>query len=244
MKERDTLVVVPAYNESGAVGDVVRALLDAGLDCVVVDDGSIDNTAEVAREAGAHVVVLPLNLGVGGALRCGFRYAVDRGYSRVVQCDADGQHPPSEIVRLLEVQAQENAHLVIGSRFVDGSADYEIGRARRLMMRVLSRIVKRSSGLHLNDTTSGFRCIAEPLLSEFSVSYPVHYLGDTFEAALVAARSGYRVIETPIHIRERQAGNASASTFAALRFIVRAVIASLVGLTFEIRPFEEASAQS
>lgn len=244
MKERDTLVVVPAYNESGAVGDVVRALLDAGLDCVVVDDGSIDNTAEVAREAGAHVVVLPLNLGVGGALRCGFRYAVDRGYSRVVQCDADGQHPPSEIVRLLEVQARENAHLVIGSRFVDGSTKYEIGRARRLMMRVLSGIVKRSSGLRLNDTTSGFRCISEPLLSEFSVSYPVHYLGDTFEAALVAARSGYRVIETPIHIRERQSGNASASTLAALRFIVRAVIATLAGLTFEIRPFEEAPAQS
>ncbi|MEI6571727.1 MAG: glycosyltransferase family 2 protein, partial [Actinomycetes bacterium] len=187
MITRDTLVVVPAYNESAAVGDVVRALLDAGLDCVVVDDGSKDNTAEVARSAGAHVVVLPLNLGVGGALRCGFRYAVDRGYTRVVQCDADGQHPPSEIVRLLEVQAQESAHLVIGSRFLDGSSDYEIGRARRLMMRVLSGIIKRSSGLRLNDTTSGFRCIAEPLLSEFSVSYPVHYLGDTFEAALVAA---------------------------------------------------------
>ncbi|AKL72389.1 glycosyl transferase [Actinobacteria bacterium IMCC26256] len=243
MTARDTLVVVPAYNESGAVGDVVRALLDAGLDCVVVDDGSKDNTAEVARSAGAHVVVLPLNLGVGGALRCGFRYAVDRGYTRVVQCDADGQHPPSEIVRLLEVQAQEEAHLVIGSRFLDGSSDYEIGRARRLMMRVLSGIIKRSSGLRLNDTTSGFRCIAEPLLGEFSLSYPVHYLGDTFEAALVAARSGYRVIETPIHIRKRQAGNASASTLAAIRFIVRAVIASLAGLTFEIRSLDEVTAE-
>jgi glycosyltransferase involved in cell wall biosynthesis len=242
MTARDTLVVVPAYNESGAVGDVVRALLDAGLDCVVVDDGSKDNTAEVARLAGARVVVLPLNLGVGGALRCGFRYAVDRGYTRVVQCDADGQHPPSEIVRLLEVQAQESAHLVIGSRFLDGSSDYEIGRARRLMMRVLSGIIKRSSGLRVNDTTSGFRCIAEPLLGEFSLSYPVHYLGDTFEAALVAARSGYRVIETPIHIRERQAGNASASTLAAIRFIVRAVIATLAGLTFEIRSLDEVTA--
>jgi len=111
------------------------------------------------------------------------------------------------------------------------------------MMRVLSGIIKRSSGLRLNDTTSGFRCIAEPLLGEFSLSYPVHFLGDTFEAALVAARSGYRVIETPIHIRERQAGNASASTLAAIRFIVRAVIATLAGLTFEIRSLDEVTAK-
>ena len=235
----DTLVVVPAYNEEGAVGDVVRELIAAGIDCVVVDDGSADATAEVARAAGAKVLQLPVNLGVGGALRCGFRFAVDRGYRRVVQCDADGQHPPSEIERLLTVQSAEGAHLVIGSRFVEGSHDYEVGTARRLIMRVLSAIVKRSGGVRIHDTTSGFRCIAQPLLGEFAASYPVHYLGDTFEAALVAARGGYRIVETPIHIRERQAGEASAKPLAAVRFILRAIIATTAGLDFRIRPLSE-----
>lgn len=239
MSGRDTLVVVPAYNEAGAVGDVVRDLLAEGFDCVVIDDGSADSTARIARAAGAKVLQLPINLGVGGALRCGFRFAVDRGYRRVVQCDADGQHPPSEIRRLLAVQDSEHAHLVIGSRFVEGAHEYEVGRARRFIMRVLSGIVRRSGGVRIHDTTSGFRCIAEPLLGEFATSYPVHFLGDTFEAALVAARGGYRIVETPIHIRERQAGEASAKPIAAVRFILRAVIATTAGLDFRIRPLSE-----
>ena len=234
---RDVLVVVPAYNEAGAVGDVVRDLRAAGLNCVVVDDGAHDETAAVARAAGARVLQLPVNLGVGGALRCGFRFAVDRGYRRVVQCDADGQHPPSEVRALLEVQEREQAHLVVGSRFVEGSPDYAVGAARRRIMRILSAIIRRSTGVVLHDSTSGFRCIAEPLLSEFAASYPVHYLGDTFEAALVAARAGYRIVETPIHIRPRQAGEASARPLAAARFILRAVIAAIAGLEFRIRPY-------
>lgn len=233
----DVLVVVPAFNEAGSVGEVVRGLRRAGLDCVVVDDGSRDDTARVARAAGAKVLQLPVNLGVGGALRCGFRFAVARGYRRVVQCDADGQHPPEEIRNLLEVQARERAHLVIGSRFVDGAPEYAVGRARRRIMRVLSAIIRRSTGVVLHDTTSGFRCIAEPLLGEFAASYPVHFLGDTFEAALVAARSRYRIVETPIRILPRQAGEASAKPWAAVRFILRAVIATTAGLEFRIRPY-------
>jgi glycosyltransferase involved in cell wall biosynthesis len=237
---RDVLVVVPAFNEASAVGDVVRDLRAAGLDCVVVDDGSRDETAAVARAAGARVLELPVNLGVGGALRCGFRFAVDRGYRRVVQCDADGQHPPSEIRALLEAQEREQAHLVVGSRFVEGSPEYAVGAARRRIMRILSAIIRRSTGVVLHDSTSGFRCIAEPLLSEFAASYPVHYLGDTFEAALVAARGGYRIVEMPIHIRPRQAGEASARPLAAARFILRAVIAAIAGLEFRIRPYARA----
>ncbi|MBM3692481.1 MAG: glycosyltransferase family 2 protein [Actinobacteria bacterium] len=235
----DVLVVIPAYNESASVGAVVAGLADAGLACVVVDDGSADATAATARAAGAPVLRLPVNLGVGGALRCGFRYAVEHGYRRVVQCDADGQHPPSEIRHLLEVQESTGAHLVVGSRFVDGAPAYDVGRARRIIMRALSGIVRRRTGTVLHDPTSGFRCIAQPLLGEFATSYPVHYLGDTFEAALVAARSGYRIVEAPVQMLPRQGGAASAGPLAAVRFIARSVVAALAGLTFRIRPLAE-----
>lgn len=237
----DVLVVVPALNEEHSVGPVVRDLHAAGFTCVVIDDGSIDRTPQEASEAGARVVRLPFNLGVGGALRCGFRYAIDHGYSVVVQCDADGQHPPTEIRRLLEAQNETGAHLVIGSRFLSGAPVYPVGRVRRLVMRCLSGLVRMTTGMHLTDTTSGFRCIAAPLLHEFAVSYPVHYLGDTFEAAIVAARAGYRVVETPVEIRERRSGVASARPLAAVRFLVRAVVATIVGLDFQIRRLDDAA---
>ena len=121
---RSVLVVVPALDEEATVGHVVARLRAARFDCLVVDDGSADATARVAADAGAHVVRLPVNLGVGGALRCGFRYAVDHGYQMVVQCDADGQHLPEEIDALLDAQAATGAHLVVGSRFLDGAGSY------------------------------------------------------------------------------------------------------------------------
>jgi glycosyltransferase involved in cell wall biosynthesis len=232
------LVVVPAYNEAGAVGDVLRDLREHGYACVVVDDGSSDRTARVAREAGAPVLRLPFNLGVGGALRCGFRYAVDHGCTTVVQCDADGQHPADQIARLIAAAEQQDAHLAIGSRFLDGSGDYEVGRTRRFVMRRLAGIVRRSTGLRITDPTSGFRCIRRPLLDEFADSYPVHYLGDTFEAAIVAARAGYRVVEVPIEMRERAAGTSTARPLAAVTFVARAILAAVVGLGFRIRRFD------
>lgn len=240
----DVLVVVPALNEEHSVGPVVRRLHAAGFACVVVDDGSIDRTAREARAAGARVVRLPFNLGVGGALRCGFRYAIEHGYGRVVQCDADGQHPPEQIARLLEVQQDTGAHLVVGSRFMDSAPEYVVGRVRRLVMRCLSGIVRMTTGLRITDSTSGFRCIAGPLLGEFAASYPVHYLGDTFEAVIVAARAGYRVVETPIEIHERRAGSASARPLPALRSLLRAVIATVVGLDFRIRQLDDGASDS
>ncbi|TML17536.1 MAG: glycosyltransferase family 2 protein, partial [Actinobacteria bacterium] len=113
----DVLVVIPAFNEAQSVGPVVVKVSSLGYPALVVDDGSIDRTAEVAEQAGAVVLRLPVNLGVGGALRCGFRYAVTHGYRIVVQCDADGQHDPAQIARLLDAMYTHGADLVIGSRF-------------------------------------------------------------------------------------------------------------------------------
>ena len=113
------LVVVPALNEQATIHRVVTEIRKSGYDVVVVDDGSGDKTAELASQAGAVVLRMKLNLGVGGALRCGFRYAMNEGYDAVIQCDADGQHPASHLKNLEDVWKKTSTHLVIGSLYVE-----------------------------------------------------------------------------------------------------------------------------
>lgn len=228
------LVVVPAHNEAATIVDVVERVHRMSLDCLVVDDASADDTTLLARKAGARVLRLSVNLGVGGALRAGFRYAVEHGYDAVVQCDGDGQHPPDRIPDLLT--PAQPADLVIGSRFLAGAESFEIGRVRRLAMRWLSQLVRVRTGRRISDTTSGFRCISEPLLGEFAKEFPTHYLGDTFEAIIVAARAGYSIEEVPIRIDARASGTSTASAVAAVKFIVRATVVAMIGMTFRVRP--------
>jgi hypothetical protein len=187
------------------------------------------------------VLRLPVHLGVGGALRVGFRFAVANGYDVVAQCDADGQHPPEQITGLLAAQARTEAHLLIGSRFVSRGESFPIRWPRRATMRLFSWLVRVRSGQRVADTTSGFRCIAEPLLSAFARSFPTHYLGDTFEAVLVAARSGYRIAEEPVRMEAREVGRSKASLGAALQSVARAAIVAVGGLTFRLDPLDRTS---
>ena len=234
-----TLVVVPAHNEAATITDVVSRVRAAGFDCLVVDDGSDDQTAARATDAGALLVTLPVNLGVGGALHCGFRYAVQHAYDRVVQCDGDGQHPPELIQDLLDVQRATGAQLVIGSRFLPGAQSFRLGISRRLVMRWFSFLVRARSGVDVKDTTSGFRCIAAPLLEEFARSFPTTFLGDTFEAVLVAARGGYPIVECPTRIDARPHGGSTASFGHSVQAIFRVTVVTVGGITFRIRPWGE-----
>jgi len=219
----NVLVVSLVFNEERNVGAVVAAVLGEGFSAVVVDDGSSDRTAAVARDAGARVLRLPVNLGVGGALRCAFRFAVIEGYDTVVQCDADGQHDPSEIRRLLDTMARTRANLVIGSRFVDGTLG--VGAGRGLAMRVLAHIATTQSGTAITDATSGFRAIGGGLLGSFAASYPSEYLGDTVEALARAGRDGHRVEEIAVRMHPRASGVSSASSLASMWYVVRVLAA-------------------
>ena len=218
-----TLVVTPAHDEEESVGLVVERVRAVGLPSLVVDDGSTDRTALAAESAGAVVLRLPINLGVGAALRTGFRYAIGHGFKRVVQVDADLQHPPEAIPILLEA-ADQGAELVIGSRFGSG---YDAG-GRRMAMRLLSTVVSRRVGTTITDPTSGFKVVAEPLLSEFARSYPAEYLGDTVEALLQAARFGSTIVEVEVPMQRRAAGVATAPSHAAAHF-GRVLLAILSG---------------
>jgi glycosyltransferase involved in cell wall biosynthesis len=221
--EGDVVVVIPAYNEENSVALVVEQVRRAGYPVVVIDDGSSDVTAERAADAGAIVVRLPVNLGVGGALRCGFRWAVNAGYRVVVQCDADGQHRPAEIARLLRVMEATDSDLVIGNRFApEGNRGRDV---RHRAMRLLTILASRYSRTPLVDITSGFRAIRRPLLESFAANYPVEYLGDTVEAAVVAGREGYRIAQTDVNIDDRSHGVSSASPVRAVWFVVRVAVA-------------------
>lgn len=221
----DVLVIIPTWNEEETVGDVVEEVRSHGYSALVVDDGSIDRSAEVAQRAGAVVLRLPVNLGVGGALRCGFRFAVTEGYTTVVQCDADGQHDPAEIARLLEAMRANHVEFVVGSRFAGETGYPHVGRARRWTMRRFARIATRHTGTSITDASSGFRAIGGPLLGSFAASYPSEYLGDTIESLVRAGREGHRVVEVGVNMRPRTAGVSTASSLASVWYLVRVVTA-------------------
>lgn len=203
------LIVIPALNEEDALPAVLAELRQTlpGADVVVIDDGSTDATAEVAASGGAVALRLPFNLGIGGALRTGFRYAMDNGYRRAVQFDADGQHDPTEVKTMID-RLDDGADLVIGSRFANGETDYEVGRVRRRAMRVLGLTVRILSGQIFTDTSSGFRAFGPSALDLFARTYPVDYM-ESVEALVMACASGLAVVEVPVQMRIRAGGQPS-----------------------------------
>jgi glycosyltransferase involved in cell wall biosynthesis len=204
------LVIIPAWNEESTVASVVQAARTVvGADVLVVDDGSTDGTGREALEAGATVVTHPYNLGVGGAIRTGMRYALERGYKRVVQMDGDGQHDSEEARRLLEELDRGQWDLVIGARFLAG---YEVSKGRRLAMRALSIIVSRRLGTRINDATSGFRAMGPRAIKLFARLYPADYLSDTVEALVLAADERLSVTELDVRMGKRLGGRPSSSS--------------------------------
>lgn len=223
------LVIVPAWNEARNVGHTVTEIRQASpsYDVVVVDDGSGDETPEVARSAGATVISLPFNLGVGGAMRTGFTYAHRHGYRRVIQVDADGQHNPSDIARVLE--GLEHADISIGARFAE-VGDYSVRGPRKWAMLFLARTVSRVAKARLTDVTSGFRAANERALAQYIAYYPAEYLGDTIDSLVAACHAGLVVTQVPVAMRPRAHGNPSQGPIGAAVYLLRSVFALALAL--------------
>ena len=232
----NTLVIVPAFNEERSLAAVIAEIKSSGYEVLVINDGSTDDTVDIARASGARIIDLPINLGVGGALRTGFKYAVERNFQAVVQVDADGQHPANEIVHLIDEANNQDAHLVIGSRFLSDDTSMAVGRVRRLVMYLLARSASTATRTTITDATSGFRVIQEPLLTEFSRTFAVNYLGDTYEALIAAGRAGYIVREIPAALRPRLNGESSASIAQSVRFTLKGLAVSVLHIHPRIRP--------
>lgn len=230
MNNSKTLIIMPAFNEASSISKVLQEIEAQayGADVLVVDDGSSDETSAIANKYGVNVLTLPFNLGVGGAMRAGFRYARANSYSSVVQLDSDGQHDPIFIPEL--VGALATADIVIGARFA-GKGTYSVAGPRKWAMNILSLTLSRVCKTKLTDTTSGFKAIGPKGLELFSENYPAEYLGDTVEALVIASRARLSITQVPVEMRLRSGGEPSQSPIRLVVYLGRAFIAIFVGLS-------------
>jgi glycosyltransferase involved in cell wall biosynthesis len=235
------VAVVPARNEEDCVGEVVREIraFDPDLAVVVVDDGSRDGTAAVAAAAGARVVRLPFNLGIGGAVQTGFRYALEEGFAIAVRLDADGQHDPAELPALLAPLLSDEADIVVGSRFV-GAGSYRPPLARSLGIRLFARVVSLLVRQRVTDTTSGFQALNRKAIALFAADYPHDY--PEVEATVMVFRHRLRMREVPVRMRQRAAGASSITALGSIYYMTKVLLALFVGMfRRNITPLEEAT---
>ena len=223
------VAIVPAFNEEAAVTRVIEELraFDPGLDVVVVDDGSTDRTAEAARACGASVVRLPFNLGIGGAVQTGFRYAWEHGFDVAVRVDGDGQHDPSELGAVLEPVLADEADIAVGSRFIGGEG-YRSSRSRRVGIRLLAWIVSVLTRQKVTDPTSGFQAANRLGIRLFAADYPHDY--PEAEATVMVFKHRLRMTEVPVRMRARESGQSSITAVRSVYYMVKVVLAIFVAL--------------
>ena len=219
-------MAIPAWNEEGSIGDVIAKVNEhqPNADVLVVDDGSSDATATLAAKAGATVVSLPFNVGVGGAMRTAFLYAQRHGYSALIQVDADGQHDPADLDEL--IRGLEQADVVVGTRFHPDSM-YFVGGPRKWAMVMLSKALSRMNRGPISDPTSGFRSAGPRAIELFALEYPADYLGDTVGSLAIAIRRGLTIHEAPVTMYFRQTGRPSKNALWSALYLGRATLAIL-----------------
>ncbi len=224
------VAVVPAFDEEGAIGDVVRGIkaFDRAIAVVVVDDGSTDGTAAAAEAAGATVVRLPFNLGIGATVQTGFRYALEHGYDTAVRLDGDGQHDPRELAKLLDVLSAGAADVVTGSRFVARDGNYRPPLARRIGITWFARLVSLLTGQAVTDTTSGFQALNRKGIALFAEDYPSDY--PEVEATVLVLKHQLRLTEVQVTMREREHGSSSITLLRSIYYVFKVTLALLVAM--------------
>jgi glycosyltransferase involved in cell wall biosynthesis len=220
---------VPAFNEADAIASVISEIrsADPELEIVVIDDGSTDSTARLAREAGASVVQLAYNLGIGGAVQTGYQYARDHGFDLAVQIDGDGQHDPSEVPALIGPILDGDADMVVGSRFTEDPR-YRGTLPRRIGIRIFARLVSLIVRRRLTDTTSGFRAVNRHGIRLFALDYPHDY--PEVEAIVLLFRHRLRMVEVPVRMRDRRTGESSITALRSIYYMAKVTLALFVGL--------------
>jgi hypothetical protein len=233
------VAVVPALNEESSIGGVIDEIrsFDPDLDIVVVDDGSTDNTSRVATARGAHVLRLPFNLGIGGAVQTGFRYAHEQEFELAVRLDGDGQHDASQLGLLLGPILDGTADIVIGSRFA-ARGGYRSSLSRRFGIGILAGVVSLLVRQRLTDPTSGFQALNRHAIRLFAADYPHDY--PEVEATVMLFKHRLRVAEVPVRMRERSAGRSSIGAAASVYYMVKVLLAIVIAMfRRNVLPLEE-----
>lgn len=228
-KHSDILAVVPAYNESGAIVRLIEEIqnVSPAVDVVVINDGSSDNTAEVAEQAGVQVISLPFNLGIGGAVQTGFKFAANHGYRMAIQVDGDGQHPPEQIPLLLQKMEEPGIDVVIGSRFLERKG-YQTSRIRHLGVGVFVFVNSLLLRKKITDNTSGFRAYNRRAICFLAENYPYDYPEP--ESVVLLERNGFRIAEIPVEMRERAHGESSIGALSAAYYMIKVTLAIIMNM--------------
>lgn len=218
------LAIIPAYNEAGNIKAVIEDLKSFRGDLLVVNDGSTDATADIAKSLGAHVISHPFNLGIGGTVQTGLRYACEQGYDMAIQFDGDGQHRGDQIFKIVELVQKGEADLVIGSRTLPGG--YKMGITRFIGSRIFHCLIRCLAGKAIHDPTSGFRCYGRKTIRLFSRFYTDDY--PEVESIITAARNGLRVVEVPVLMRGRLSGHSSITRRKSAYYMLKVTLAMVV----------------
>lgn len=233
--QEHVLIIIPAYNEAVNLPGLVRELrtLYPAYDRVVIDDGSKDGTKEIVRALPTRLVSLPYNLGIGSAVQTGLQIALKEGYDTAVLVDADGQHPPQEVRRLLGAMKESGCDLVLGSRFIlrDG---YQSSFVRRFGIRLFSWLLSIICHTKITDATSGFRAVNHRAIQVLAGSYQEEYPG--VEGILSVDRAGLQITEVPVRMLKRQAGRSSIGTLQSISFMIKVPLAVFMNLVRELKP--------
>ncbi|MBC3804481.1 glycosyltransferase [Acetobacterium fimetarium] len=221
------LVIIPAYNEEDSIEEVVNKLkiTQSEVDYIIINDCSTDNTVKICKNNSFNYINLPVNLGIGGGVQTGYRYAVENDYDIAIQMDGDGQHDPEGIDRLIKPIIEDGFDLVIGSRFITNDG-FQSSVMRRTGIRFLKWLIKICCGVKINDTTSGFRASSKELTKHFSLEYAQDYPEP--EAIIAAVLNGYRVCEVPVIMHERQGGESSINAFKSIYYMAKVSLAIFI----------------
>ncbi len=224
-----TLVIVPAYNEQKNIEQTIRDLRahadGAGYDILVVNDGSEDETLAVLKQLGVGYLNLPMNLGIGGSVQAGYRYALQHGYDIAIQFDGDGQHRAEYLSALMEPVASGKADIAIGSRFLQKEG-FQSSGARRAGIHFLSALIRLLSGVRVLDVTSGMRAVNREYIRVYAEQYAQDYPEP--EAILCAGIHGARICEVPVQMQERMGGKSSINLVRSIYYMIKVTLALLI----------------
>lgn len=229
MESKKILVIIPAYNEADTVGRVIEKTQQRVpfADILVVNDGSSDSTSAISRQRGAMVLDLSYNLGIGAAMQTGYKFADRMGYDIAVQCDADGQHHPAQIKKLVDTLVTDGVDMVLGSRYLRKKR-FRSDVFRRLGVLIFSRVLSLIVGQRLTDTTSGFRAVNRELIKSFSTFYPRDYPEP--EALVLLHREGFTMKEISVNMSSRKGGNSSITWLRSIYYMVKVLLAIFIDL--------------
>jgi hypothetical protein len=225
--DKKVLIIIPAYQEEANIKNVVDNIINnyPQYDYLVVNDGSKDNTARICKDNGYSYLDLPINLGIGGAVQAGYKYALKNDYDIAIQIDGDGQHDVSFIEGMLKCMEEENADIVIGSRFIEKQG-FQSSMSRRMGIHFLSNLIKICTGKRIHDVTSGFRIVNRKFIDLYASNYPSDYPEP--EVIVLALEYGAKIIEEPVVMRERTEGTSSINIVKSIYYMVKVTLAIII----------------